>query len=132
MTNSLSVEQAYYLHRLTTLLNAEVSSQQWLMYLVAVNEGLFDDVSQQNQVLATFLDWPQEDIPYFTTGDEIGIENGWIKTVQQIDYVRLEKLCRDLYITGEQLEPLNSANSDEPQWSVRSSHSSQVRVKTSK
>ena len=40
-----------------------------------------------------------------------------VKTVQQIEYVHRQiELCRDLYIQGEQLHELNSANGDEPEW----------------
>ncbi len=43
--------------------------------------------------------------------------DGWVKTVQQIEYVPPQiEVCQDLHIPGEQLHELNSANGDEPEW----------------
>ena len=57
-----------------------------------------------------------DDIPFLTTGNEINISDGWIKTVQQLDYVRRQiELCRDLHLTGELLHKLNAVNTPQSQ-----------------
>ncbi len=113
MISDLSLEQVYYLYKFRTLLNAKVSSKHWLVYLATVNEDGFENIAEQNKVLAAFLDWSVEDIPNLTKE----IPDGWVKTVQQIEYLRRQiELCQDLHIPGEQLHELNSANGDEPEW----------------
>ncbi|NEQ74448.1 MAG: hypothetical protein F6K23_16260 [Okeania sp. SIO2C9] len=113
MSRDLSLEQVYYLYKFKTLLNAQVSSKHWLVYLATVNEDEFDKVEEQNRLLAAFLDWSVEDIPNLTKE----IANGLVKTVQQIEYLRRQiELCQDLHIPGEQLHQLNNANGNEPEW----------------
>jgi hypothetical protein len=107
----LGLEQVYWLQRLKALTQGKVTSAHWVLYLWQVNFAKLQ-VQDQNWYLSRYLDWPGDDLPNLTSGGaDIGIQDGWVKSVQQLDYLRRWiDTCRGLDLRAAELAALAAVN----------------------
>lgn len=116
----LSLRELYLLSLFKTLQNTRVTVADWDAYFIkvwkeiGVNNGEAPkDQEENHQMLAWLFDWPYEDITKLAEGEDIGIENKCISTIEQANYLlRRINMCRDASMSAKELISFENAALD--------------------